>query len=108
MFTKIAVTKEQRDDIDRGYELETRATKDSAHGMADEFGESVEVDAMPTQVLRAMVRNAIESRIDIRAWRRVAAYEREGQARLDRGLDELRDELRDEGWLQARKWRRRS
>jgi hypothetical protein len=64
-FERIAVTPEQ---IDR-YQLPTRPTKKSDSRAAGFDGESVEVDAMPSPVLRSLVRDAIESWIDPEALR---------------------------------------
>ncbi|WP_197502571.1 hypothetical protein [Mycobacterium scrofulaceum] len=59
VFERLAVTPEQIID----YGLPTRPTKKTTHGAHFE-GESVEVDAMDSNVLRALVREAIESHID--------------------------------------------
>jgi hypothetical protein len=64
-FERIAVTPEQ---IDR-YELPTRPTKKSDSRAGGFAGDSVEVDALPSPVLRDLVRGVIERWIDPEAWR---------------------------------------
>jgi hypothetical protein len=59
-FERIAVTPEQ---IDR-YRLPTRPTKKSDSRAGKFEGESVEVDALPSPVLRQLARDAIEQWID--------------------------------------------
>jgi hypothetical protein len=70
-FERIAVTEEQIEE----YDLPTRPTKQSTH--AKRFrGESVDVDAMDTNVVRGLVRDAIESYIDPHALRMTRIAER--------------------------------
>jgi hypothetical protein len=62
-FQRVAVTEEQ---ITR-YELPTRPTKRDGNSHAKDFrGDSVEVDALPVDVLQELARNAIEEHIDPR------------------------------------------
>ena len=62
-FERLAVTPEQIDT----FNLQTRPTKQSDSRARTFDGESVEVDAIPTRILRQIVRDAIESRIDAKA-----------------------------------------
>ena len=96
-FTKVAVTREMRDDPDLA--LDTRPTKDSTHGNAADFGESVEVDAMPPDLLRAMVDEHIEALIDHEAWDESVETEEREQERWQRAIEEVRDTLEAEGWF---------
>lgn len=64
-FERIAVTPEQVAE----YGLPTRPTKKSDRRAAKFEGDSVEVDALPTPVLRRLVREAIETWIDPEALR---------------------------------------
>ena len=59
-FERIAVTPDQIDE----YDLPTRPTKRTSTRFAGFEGESVEVDAMPTPILRGLVRDAIAMWID--------------------------------------------
>lgn len=59
-FERIAVTPAQID----AYSLPTRPTKNSKHGNAEEFGDSIDVDALDSNTLRELVRETIESHID--------------------------------------------
>jgi hypothetical protein len=62
-FERIAVTREQISDFD----LPTRPTKRDGNTHAMDFqGESVEVDAIPVDVLQQLVRDAIERHINQR------------------------------------------
>jgi hypothetical protein len=62
-FERLAVTREQV----RTYSLQTRPTKLEGNPHAKHFeGESVEVDALPVEVLQQLVRDAIERHIDQR------------------------------------------
>jgi hypothetical protein len=75
-FERLAVTPEQIEEL----ALPTRPTKTSGHsrGFA---GDSVEVDAIPTTILRGIVQEAIESHIDpwrLGATRMVEESERAG------------------------------
>jgi hypothetical protein len=63
VFERLAVTPEQIDELD----LPTRPTKKTDARAGRFRGESVEVDAIPARVLRAIVREAIEQHIDVRA-----------------------------------------
>jgi len=94
---KIAVTREMRDDP--ALALDTRPTKDSTHGKAADFGESVEVDAMPPDLLRAMVDDAIEALIDHEAWNASVEVEEREQARWRQAIEGVRDTLTAEGWI---------
>lgn len=62
-FERIAVLPSQITELD----LLTRPTKKSDTRSAGFTGESVEVDAIPPSILRAIVREAIEQHIDTRA-----------------------------------------
>jgi hypothetical protein len=82
-FERLAVTPEQIDE----YDLPTRPTKKSNHSKGFE-GESVEVDAVPSTILRELVGDAIESWIDqdaLRLTRTVEANERAGLEALAAG-----------------------
>lgn len=71
-FERIAVTPNQIGE----YQLPTRPTKDSNHGNAATFGDSVEVDAMDSNTLRRLVRQAIEQHIDQHALELTKTVER--------------------------------
>lgn len=60
VFERIAVTPDQIE----SFNLPTRPTKKSDSRAASFKGESVEVDAIPPNTLRAIVRNAIEQHVD--------------------------------------------
>jgi hypothetical protein len=87
-FERIAVTPEQIET----YELLTRPTKRNdprARWFVEEFrhirgGESVEVDALPPNVLRDLVRAAIEQHIDPEALRQTKLAERSERELLHR------------------------
>jgi hypothetical protein len=82
-FERLAVTPEQIEE----YELPTRPTKKSKHSYGFE-GDSVEVDAMPSDVLRQIVEDAIELWIDDDALdltKMVEAEERRGLKALAAG-----------------------
>lgn len=64
-FERIAVTPDQITELD----LPTRPTKQSDTRAAKFDGDSVEVDAIPSSILRDLVRAAIESWIDPEALR---------------------------------------
>ncbi len=100
-FIKIAITCEQRDqsEEERGYKLETRPTKDSTHGNAADFGESVEVDAMPPDRLRSMVDKAIEALIDHDAWDASVEVEQLERERWEQAMQDVRETLEAEGWF---------
>jgi hypothetical protein len=86
-FERLAVTPEQIVE----HRLPTRPTKKSDSRAAGFEGESVEVDALPSTVLRSLVRDAIESWIDPEALRltKVAeASEREVLTRIAHGWEE--------------------
>jgi hypothetical protein len=72
-FQRLAVTPEQIDELD----LPTRPTKKSDSRSRTFAGESVEVDAIPTSVLRSIVEDAIRSHIDRDAWALTEHYENE-------------------------------
>jgi hypothetical protein len=75
-FTRLAITPEQA----RGWNLPTRPTKETdtrARGFYDEFGEgtpSIELDALPPDTLRDLIRDAITQHLPDDA---MAAMERE-------------------------------
>lgn len=70
-FVRLAVTEEQIEEL----ELQTRPTKKSDSRSKNFDGESVEVDAIPPNTLRAMVRQAIEGHVDQDALERTRAVE---------------------------------
>jgi hypothetical protein len=80
-FERIAVTEDQ---IDK-YRLPTRPTKTSDTRARNFTGESVEVDALPTSILRQIVEDAIVVHIDKVALSITRMAERE-ERRLLRGL----------------------
>lgn len=80
VFERIAVTPEQIDT----YGLETRPTKMSDTRARNFEGESVEVDAVPSPTLRALVREAIEQWIDPDALRLTKAVEKSEREVLSR------------------------
>lgn len=84
-FERIAVTQQQISDFD----LPTRPTKREGNTHAKAFqGESVEVDALPVDVLQQLVRDAIEQHIDQRQLeltRLAEASEREALLAWDAG-----------------------
>jgi len=71
VFERIAVTPDQI----RDHHLETRPTKTSDTRSRSFTGDSVEVDALPSPVLRNLVREAIEKWIDPHALRLTRAAE---------------------------------
>lgn len=64
-FERLAVTPGQID----LYHLPTRPTKQTDTRAAGFLGESVEVDAIPANTLRSIVRDAIEQHVDPEALR---------------------------------------
>lgn len=83
-FERLAVTPEQIEDLD----LPTRPQKKTDSRAANFAGDCVEVDAVPSTVLRSLVEDAIESWIDPEALRltRIAEdSEREGLQALAQG-----------------------
>ena len=60
IFERIAVTEEQIEE----FELETRPTKSTDTRAKNWEGESVEVDAIPPEALRDIVRDCIEGHVD--------------------------------------------
>lgn len=78
-FERIAVTEEQISDLS----LPTRPTKASDSRARNFAGQSVEVDAIPTAVLRGLVETAIERHIDPIALERTKLFEREERAGLE-------------------------
>ncbi len=84
VFKRIAVTPEQIVEL----ELPTRPTKKSDSRSKTFIGESVEVDAIPTVVLRQLVTTAIERHIDpvqLEATRFAEEQERAGLLAMARG-----------------------
>jgi len=77
-FERIAVTEEQITTLG----LPTRPTKASDSRARNFTGESVEVDAIPTAVLKSLVETAIERHIDPRALERTKLFEQEERAGL--------------------------
>lgn len=78
-FERIAVTEAQIVELS----LPTRPTKASDSRAKNFTGESVEVDAIPTAVLRGLVQTAIERHIDPNALRLTKLYEAEERAGLE-------------------------
>ena len=70
-FKRVAVTLEQIETL----KLQTRPTKRTDSRAKHFKGESVEVDAIPTSVLLAMVRDCIEQHIDADAYRTLKVAE---------------------------------
>jgi hypothetical protein len=79
-FTRLAVTPEQIDSL----ALPTAPPKASDHRAFE--GETCQAEAIPPDVLAAIVREAIESRIDTKAYRNVLRREREVRHDLVRRL----------------------
>ncbi|MGI9084729.1 MAG: hypothetical protein ACR2FE_05480 [Aeromicrobium sp.] len=76
-FERLAVTEEQIISLN----LPTRPTKQTDSRAKNFHGDSVEVDAIPTSVLRGLVNDAIESHINptaLKATRLAEAHERAG------------------------------
>lgn len=87
VFERLAVTPMQISE----YELPTRPTKQSDSRAANFMGDSVEVDALPSPVLRQLVRGAIEKWVDPEALRltKIAEHsEREVLMRIANGWDD--------------------
>jgi len=86
-FVQLALNREQ---VDR-YELPTRPTKrlGNLHAKNFEDDESVELDALPIDILQDMVRTAIESHIDWELWREAEQEQAKDKAVL-RKLKQLR------------------
>ena len=78
-FTRLAVTREQVDDLD----LQTRPTKQTDSRARGFEGESVEVEAIQPAHLRAMCRAAIEAHIDPDDWDRLKLEEEAGKQFLE-------------------------
>jgi hypothetical protein len=78
-FERIAVTPEQ---ISR-FKLPTRPTKTSDTRSKKWVGESVEVDALPPRVIRALVEDSITRHINVEAWHREKEIERLEKATFD-------------------------
>jgi hypothetical protein len=85
VFERVAVTQRQVDELG----LPTRPTKQTDSRSKNFTGESVEVDAIPLQVLRGLVRECIEKHIDRRALartRKIEAAERETLAGIQQQI----------------------
>jgi hypothetical protein len=103
-FIKVAVTEQMRDEgavtFDGvTYPLQTRPTKDSTHGTAAQFGESIEIDALPPAVVNGLLARAINDVIDHDAWAATRARERLERNRWRQGNEHLRDWFDQQGWL---------
>jgi hypothetical protein len=103
-FIKVAVTEQMRDEravtFDGvTYPLHTRPTKDSTHGTAEQFGESIEIDALPPTVVNGLLARAINEVIDHDAWAATAAREQLERQRWRAGNEHLRDWFDQQGWL---------
>jgi hypothetical protein len=96
-FERIAVTPEQINELD----LQTRPTKQSDTRAKKFDGDSVEVDAIESPVLRDLVRGAIEQWIDQDALRPVKIAERSERQILERIAEGWEDDASPiEGWVQ--------
>ena len=85
VFEKLAVTEEQIEE----HNLPTRPTKTgSTHAKDWNGSESVELDAMPEEVLQGLVRDAIMQHIDIAAFKKI----KEVEASETRDADDVRKE----------------
>jgi hypothetical protein len=85
VFERIAVTQRQIDEL----ALPTRPTKKTDSRSKNFSGESVEVDAIPPQVLRGLVKECIEKHIDRRVLartRKIEAAERETLASIQQQM----------------------
>jgi hypothetical protein len=61
-----------------------------------EFGDQCwELDALPPDVLRGIVRDAVGKYVDEARWAEIAERERSGRRRLDRALEGVREALRE-------------
>jgi hypothetical protein len=78
-FVPLALTREQ---VDR-YQLPTRPTKLSTHGKHFKDERSVELDALPVDILQGMVREAIERHIDWDLWHEAEAEQSRDRAALN-------------------------
>ena len=95
-FERIAVTPEQITEL----ALPTRPTKQSDTRAKTFVGESVEVDAISSSILRDLIRGAIERWIDpheLQMTRIAEASERQILARI---ADDWEDEPLGDGWVQ--------
>lgn len=88
IFERLAITPEQIIE----HQLPTRPTKQSDSRARTFEGESVEVDALPSPVLRDLVRDAIERWIDPEALRLTQAVERSERGVLTRIANGWEDE----------------
>jgi hypothetical protein len=84
-FHRVAVTEAQIE----GLHLPTRPTKKTDSRARNFRGESVELDAMPPDYLRALVLSVIESHIDQDHLERLRTIEQAERATLDRIADSL-------------------
>jgi hypothetical protein len=84
-FTRVAVTREQVET----YHLPTRPSKESTHSAGFD-GDSVEVDALPVDILGLLVRECIERHIRPEQWeanRSREAVDRERIAKIAAGME---------------------
>jgi hypothetical protein len=86
-FSRLAVTPAQIAEL----QLPTAPAKPTDRRSFD--GETVQCEAIPPDVLAAIVRSAVEQRLDQRAYARVLDAEREIQARLSQRLAKLLDNM---------------
>ena len=84
-FERVAVLPEQIE----FYNLSTRPTKKSDPRSNNFEGESVEIDAMPMDVLRSMVKECIIRHIDRQEWRNQCAIEEQERATLTNVMAQL-------------------
>ena len=85
-FTRVAVTPQQVEELG----LPTRPTKETDSRSKNISGESVEVDAIPPQILRGLVKSCIEKHIDqrlLRRTRKIEAAERETLVAIQQQMD---------------------
>jgi hypothetical protein len=86
-FERIAVLPEHIEE----YKLPTRPSKKSDSRTKKFQGESVEIDAMPMDVLRQMVRDCIIQHINPQEWAAEMATEKEEQATLNMMMEALEE-----------------
>lgn len=91
-FERVGVTLEQVET----YNLPTRPTKTSDSRSKKFVGRSVEVDALPADVLRELARDCITQHIDERALEVLRAAEESERATLRRWVDSLKQTAEEE------------
>lgn len=86
VFTRLAVTREQI----REYNLPTRPTKKTDTRSKGFVGESVDIDAMPPEILRELVRDCITGHIDRETWRKQEEIEKAERQSAEKFLGRFR------------------